>query len=199
MSRVPLQPTDATPKLEPKNLFQKRESRDKARLRAYNQLLGQIHHRIFTTSQLPGNPNYLLYTVPPFILGLPHIDLEDCIVYLVHQLRTSGFEIRFTYPNLLYISWKSYEREYLLTQNPIVKAMMPPAPLNVNKKGTGARSRISFAPSVQTAEDTPGAPRSAADYEPPASFVNTMTRPVNEPKPGATGAGNILADLWNFA
>ena len=198
MSRVPLQPTDATPKLEPKNLFQKRESRDKARLRAYNQLLAQIHHRIYTTSQLPGNPNYLIYTVPPFILGLPHIDLEDCIVYLVHQLRTSGFEIRFTYPNLLYISWKSYEREYLMTQNPIVKAMMPPAPLNVNKKGTGARSRISFAPSVQTAEDTAGAPRSAADYQPPPSFVNTMTRPVNEPKPGATGAGNILADLWNF-
>ena len=53
---------DATPKLEPKHLFEKRASRDKARLRAYNQLLGQIHHRIFITSQLPGNPNYLMYS-----------------------------------------------------------------------------------------------------------------------------------------
>jgi len=148
-------------------------------------------------SQLPGNPNYLMYTVPPFILGLPHIDLEDCIVYLVFQLRTSGFEVRFTYPNLLYISWKSYEREYLMKQNPIVKAMIPPPPppQNVSKKGTAQRSRVSFAPGHGTEESLQ---RSAAEYQPPESFVNTMQRPQNPIKSGATGAGNILADLWNF-
>ncbi len=190
--------SDATPKLEPKHLFEKRASRDKARLRAYNQMLEQIHHRIYTTSQLPGNPNYLMYTVPPFILGLPSIDLEDCIVYIVFQLRTSGFEVRFTYPNLLYISWKSYEREYLLTKNPIVQAMIPPKPEATNKKATGSKSRVSF--------NTPGAvpggdvepPKAASDYTPPASFLTTMERPQNPPRPGATGAGNILADLWNF-
>jgi len=189
---------DATPKLEPKQLFEKRASRDKARLRAYNQMLEQIHHRIYTTSQLPGNPNYLMYTVPPFILGLPSIDLEDCIVYIVYQLRTSGFEVRFTYPNLLYISWKAYEREYLMTKNPIVQAMIPLAkPEMTNKRATGPRSRVSFntpgpntAPEAQTAKTT--------EYTPPASFLTTMERPQNPPRSGATGAGNILADLWNF-
>ena len=191
--------SDATPKLEPKQLFEKRASRDKARLRAYNQMLEQIHHRIYTTSQLPGNPNYLMYTVPPFILGLPSIDLEDCIVYIVYQLRTSGFEVRFTYPNLLYISWKSYEREYLMTKNPIVQAMIPP-PSATNKRATGPKSRVSF--------NTPGAvpagapeaqpAKAAAEYTPPASFLTTMERPQNPPRSGATGAGNILADLWNF-
>ena len=190
---------EATPKLEPKQLFEKRASRDKARLRAYNQLLSQIHHRIFTTSQLPGNPNYLMYTVPPFILGLPSIDLEDCVVYIVYQLRASNFEVRFTYPNLLYISWKNYEREYLLTKNPIVQAMVPPPPVPTSKKGTGQksgqRSNVRFT--------TPGpeevtTAKPASEYQPPASFMNTMVRPSNPPRPGATGAGNILADLWNF-
>ena len=200
-------PDEVAPKLEPKDLFEKRLNRDKARLRAYNQLLSQIHHRIYTTSQLPGNASYVVYTVPPFILGLPHIDLEDCIVYLVHQLRTGGFEVRFTYPNLLHISWKNYEREYLMKQNPIVQAMMPPPPppQNSSKKGAGGnrgaggKSRVSFATSVQEApQGEAAAPRSAFEYTPPASFVNTMTRPQNPPKSGASGAGNILADLWNF-
>lgn len=190
---------DDTPKLEPKHLFEKRASRDKARLRAYNQLLSQIHHRIFTTSQLPGNPNYLMYTVPPFILGLPSIDLEDCIVYLVFQLRASKFEVRFTYPNLLYISWKSYEREYLLTKNPIVQAMVPPPAEQTNKKATGPKSKVSFIVGAQNAApNTDIGPKAATEYTPPASFLNTMTRPQNPPRSGATGAGNILADLWNF-
>ena len=191
MSGSPRQ--EVPPKLEPKHLFEKRESRDNARLRAYNQLLSQIHHRIYTTSQLPGNPNYLMYSVPPFILGLPHIDLEDCIVYLVFQLRTSGFDIRFTYPNLLYISWKQYEREYLMKQNPIVRAMLPP-PTPVVKKGGTQRSKVSFAPGHGQEQGA----ASAADYQPPESFLNTMQRPQNPIKPGASGAGNILADLWNF-
>ena len=194
--------SDATPKLEPKHLFEKRASRDKARLRAYNQMLEQIHHRIFTTSQLPGNPNYLMYTVPPFILGLPSIDLEDCIVYIVFQLRNSGFEVRFTYPNLLYISWKAYEREYLMTKNPIVQAMIPLAkPEATNKRATGPKSKVSF----NTPGAVPGTVASgtqeaakAAEYTPPASFLTTMERPQNPPRSGATGAGNILADLWNF-
>jgi hypothetical protein len=189
--------SDATPKLEPKHLFEKRASRDRARLRAYNQLLEQIHHRIFTTSQLPGNPNYLMYTIPPFILGLPSIDLEDCTVYIVFQLRTSGFEVRFTYPNLLYISWKNYEREYLLTKNPIVQAMVPPPPVQTSKKTTAPKSKVSFI-TPGAVPSPPGGPKVAGEYAPPASFLNTMTRPQNPPRPGATGAGNILADLWNF-
>jgi hypothetical protein len=166
-------------------------------------MLEQIHHRIFTTSQLPGNPNYLMYTVPPFILGLPSIDLEDCIVYIVFQLRNSGFEVRFTYPNLLYISWKAYEREYLMTRNPIVQAMIPLAkPEATNKRATGPKSKVSFnTPGYGGGGAQPaGAPEAAkaAEYTPPASFLTTMERPQNPPRSGATGAGNILADLWNF-
>jgi hypothetical protein len=206
MPPPPITSNVVVPKLEPKHLFEKRMRRDNARLKAYNQLLEQIHHRIYTTSQLPGNPNYLMYTVPPFILGLPYIDLEDCIVYLVHMLRTNGFEVRFTYPNLLYISWKHYERDYLMSQNPIVQAMMPPpAPQNSSKKGAGgnrgappSRSKVSFNLPQGVQEQQVAQARSAMDYEPPTSFLSNIDRPQNPPRSGATAAGNVLADLWNF-
>jgi hypothetical protein len=80
-----------TPQLDPSELYNKRKSKDSARLRAYNKILEQIYNRIRVISRLPNSQCYLLYTVPPFILGLPKIDMEDCVVYLIYQLRHSGY------------------------------------------------------------------------------------------------------------
>ena len=187
------------PKLQPQHLFEKREKRDTARLKSYNQLLEQIQHRIYTTSQLPGNPNYLIYSVPPFILGLPSMDLEDCIVYLVYQLRQNGFEVRFTYPNLLYISWASYEKEYFLKKNPIVQAMIPPKPEPIVKKGKQVQFQQPTAIQNPYTDKITVAPvRSANDYMPPTSFLDTIQRPLPNQSSSVSGAGNIIADLWSF-
>lgn len=193
--------SDDPPKLQPQHLFEKREKRDKARLRAYNQLLEQVQHRIFTTSHLPGNPSYLVYTVPPFIFGLPYIDLQDCIVYIVFNLRQNGFEVRFTYPNMLYISWMSYEKEYFMKKNPIVQAMIPP-PKNVSKKaakqdGEQLTKEVRFQ-NPYTNEITVTPTRSANDYMPPNAFLDTVQRPLPAPSNSVSGAGNIVADLWKF-
>lgn len=190
------------PKLQPHHLFEKREKRDNARLKSYNQLLEQIQHRIFTTSQLPGNPNYLIYSVPPFILGLPSMDMQDCIVYLVFQLRQNGFEVRFTYPNLLYISWASYEKEYFMKKNPIVKAMTPPKPEPIVKKAKSVQFQQQQPPSsIQnpyTDRITVAPVRSASDYMPPTSFLDTIQRPLPTQSSSVSGAGNVIADLWKF-
>jgi hypothetical protein len=118
---------EQTPQLEPSELYNKRKSKDAARLRAYNKILDQIYNRIRVMSRLPNSQCYLMYTVPPFILGLPKIDLEDCIVYLIYQLRHSGYEVRYTYPNLIYISWIHHEKNYLIEQSPIMHAMLESA------------------------------------------------------------------------
>lgn len=183
------------PRLNPKDLFERRAKRDYARLRAYNQLLNTIHQRIYTTSQMNGNTNFITYTVPPFIFGLPKLDLQDCIVYLVYMLRQNGYEVRFTYPNLLYISWRHHEKNYLMTQNPIVQAMIPPEVKKEQKKKDKQQARsVSFAPDprrpVSEPQQTPV--RNTIDYEPPNTFLQTLQRPLPEKK------SNILADLWNF-
>jgi hypothetical protein len=197
------------PRLEPKDLYDRRVKRDHARLRSYNTLLEQIYHRVYATSQLSGNTSSVLYTVPPFVLGLPKLDMEDCIVYLVWQLRQNGFEIRFTWPNLLYISWRHHEGDYLMKHNPIIKAMTPEPiapprpslalapPPNKKEKPVLSFQReiemITSAPSLhgRSMVELNNGPRRAMDYEPPASFLQNMDRPVrSQPK------GNVLADLW---
>lgn len=183
------------PRLNPNDLFERRVKRDHARLRAYNQLLNTIYQRIYTTSQMSGNANFITYTIPPFIFGLPKLDLQDCVVYLVWMLRQNGYEVRFTYPNLIYVSWRHHEKNYLMTQNPIVQAMIPPEVKKEQKKKEKQQARsVSFAPDVRRPaselQQTPS--RSTLDYEPPNSFLQTLQKPLPERK------NNILADLWNF-
>ena len=175
------------------------------------------------------------------------------MVYLVWQLRQAKFEVRFTWPNLLYISWQHHEGDYLTRQNPIIQAMMPVAPPKAaalarapggsqKKKGgggpgqmpmNGGRPAVAFNQDIEIInQSSPRGPqqaligngqgqgqgqsqvRRAIDYEPPASFVQNMERPLPvakaawEPGPGpgpgrqgqmTTGAkGNVLADLWSF-
>ena len=116
-----------TPHLNPADLYDKRKMKDASRLRAYNKILEQIYHRIRVISKLPNAQCYLMYTVPPFILGLPKMDLEDCVVYLIYQLRHAKYEVRYSPPNLLYISWIHHEKSYLVEQSPIMMAMMESA------------------------------------------------------------------------
>ena len=116
-----------TPQLNPADLYDKRKMKDASRLRAYNKILEQIYHRIRVISKLPNAQCYLMYTVPPFILGLPKMDLEDCVVYLIYQLRHAKYEVRYSPPNLLYISWIHHEKSYLVEQSPIMMAMMESA------------------------------------------------------------------------
>lgn len=199
-------------------LYKRRESKDAARLKAYNQILESIYHRIRSQSRLPNSPCSLLYTIPPFILGLPRIDLEDCVVYLVHQLRNAGFSIKYTFPNLIGISWIHHERDYILEQSPIMQAMLSttkkdPQSMNVfNKKPkkvknphvqtTAPKKSVSISPYALTSGPSAGKAPSASDYVPPSIFVNTIVNPEPKEKPKGfaeqqTHTG-VLADLWNL-
>lgn len=211
-----------TPLLNPTELYDKRKSKDAARLRAYNKILEQIYNRIRVIAKLPNSQCYLLYTVPPFILGLPKLDLEDCVVYLIYQLRHASYDVRYTPPNMLYISWLHHEKSYLVEQSPIMHAMMESAErtqaeierkekeaarligsrksqrkVRMQTPGAMQNSPFSMAPPRQNAMPSSSAlntvlnrplsnptagppPPSAADYVPPASFLQSISNPKNE-------------------
>lgn len=190
------------PQLAANTLFDVRLKKDQARHRAYNQILEQALQKIAHSAIQPNQPTFVYYNVPPFVLGLPALDLKDCVVYIVHQLRTQGYEVRFTYPNLLWISWAHHEHQYLMEKNPIVQSMMPKT-----TKGGAAKSL----PTMAGPENRKGVslvtmrsattPLKASEYTPPANFVETMERPSPYSKPKSTVSfsdGNVLEDLWRI-
>ena len=192
---------DQTPQLDPSELYDKRKTKDAGRLRAYNKILEQIYHRIRTLSKLPNSQCYLLYTVPPFIFGLPKLDLEDCVVYLIYQLRHAGYEVRFTPPNMVYISWLHHEKSYLVEQSPIMQAMLSSAEktqaelerkekeaarlLGPSRK-SGKKVRMQLPGEMQRPAQMPEMQRSSYPFaQPSSSAIHTvLQRPVQNPVAG---------------
>lgn len=181
-----------TPQLNPTELYDKRKMKDASRLRAYNKILEQIYHRIRVISKLPNAQCYLLYTVPPFILGLPKLDLEDCIVYLLYQLRHAKYEVRYTPPNMLYISWMHHEKSYLVEQSPIMMAMMESAEKTQHeieqKEKEASRLLMGRKSNRKVRIQTPGHGSMAGTIHPrmpPSSAISTvLNRPLSQPVAG---------------
>jgi hypothetical protein len=180
-----------TPLLNPSDLYDKRKTKDAGRLRAYNKILEQIYNRIRTISKLPNAQCYLLYTVPPFILGLPKLDLEDCVVYLIYQLRHAKYDVRYSPPNMIYISWLHHEKSYLVEQSPIMQAMMESAErtqAELERKEREAARLLGPGKKSQRKQvkNTPGLMQS--NYGPPkpsSSVLNTiLNRPNTNPTAG---------------
>ena len=187
---------ERTPQLSADSLFEARMKKDKARLRAYNQILEQILNKIAFTASQPNVPTSVYYNVPPFVLGLPKLDLEDCVVYQVYQLRKQGYMVKFTYPNLLHISWAHHEKQYFVEKNPVVQAMMPPKMAGPEKRRGASQVNM------RHAVTTNGPALRAADYTPPAGFVETMERPspyraqTKTVSFSDTKGMDVLGDLW---
>ena len=47
------------------------------------------------------------------MIGIPKYDYKDCTAYVIEKLRDNGFIVRYTHPNLLFISWKHWIPTYV--------------------------------------------------------------------------------------
>ena len=50
---------------------------------------------------------FCFYNVPKYIFGIPLYDIKSCVMFLVTALVKNGFDVKYTHPNLLYISWQN--------------------------------------------------------------------------------------------
>ena len=189
------------PQLSAASLFDARLKKDQARHRAYNQILEQALQKVAHSASQPNQPTFVYYNVPPFVLGLPALDLQDCVVYIVHQLRHQGYEVRYTYPNLLWISWLHHERQYYMEKNPIVQSMLPKnLPKMAGPEKRKGASAVSMRSAITNSMNA-GPTLRAADYTPPAGFVETMERPspYSKPKNSVTFSSTLGAESKNIS
>lgn len=85
-------------------LHRNQEKRGESNEKVYQEVLKKIHQVIIITSKTTPN-KFCFYLVPTYIYGLPLFNINECIIYLVAKLSENGFDVRYTHPNLLLISW----------------------------------------------------------------------------------------------
>ena len=155
------------PILTPGTLFEEQRRRDTLKLETYNRILSAVHAKIRASSTLPTATQMVTYDVPEWQPGCPSFDVKDCILYVVFQLRSTGFRVLYVSPNRLLISWKEHSIQYYQNESPIRQAMVAaasaaapapaPAPKSALKKkasayrpppaaGAGSTDRIATLP-----------------------------------------------------
>jgi hypothetical protein len=55
---------------------------------------------------LPQQPFYY-FDVPEFILGYPLYKLEDCLGFLINNIKRNGYQVQYIFPRILLISWSA--------------------------------------------------------------------------------------------
>jgi len=123
----------APPQLTPASLFDSQARLDAIRLQVYNKILGTVHQKIKSHSTRPNSTQMISHDIPEWQPGCPSFDVKDCILYIVWNLRHSGFKVLYVSPNRLLISWKEQSVQYYQEESPIRQAMMaaaaaPPPP-----------------------------------------------------------------------
>lgn len=107
---------DDNVKINLDELYEKKKQYDLNTLSVYNKILKRIHTKIKTVSRQKIDEQYCWYVVPEMIIGVPRYDHTSCIAYVIDKLRDNGFLVRYTHPNLLFISWKHWMPSYVRTE-----------------------------------------------------------------------------------
>lgn len=107
---------DFSEKINIDELYEKKRQQDLNKLALFNKLLNRVHVKIKTVSRQKIDEQFCWFLVPETILGVPKYDQGACIAYLMDKLKTSGFNVRYIHPNLLFISWVHWIPSYVRSE-----------------------------------------------------------------------------------
>ena len=94
-------------------LYEKKKQHDIQTTNNYNKILTRIHSKIKTTARLQINEHYCWFIVPEVMIGVPKFNQSLCIAYVIDKLNENGFNVRYTHPNMLFISWEHWVPNYV--------------------------------------------------------------------------------------
>ena len=97
-------------------LYDTKKEKDLQKMQIFNRILNRIHAKIKTTSRQKVNSDFCWYLVPEVMLGVVNYDRVMCISYIIAKLEENGFQVRYTHPNLIFISWGHYIPTYVRTE-----------------------------------------------------------------------------------
>lgn len=193
-------------KLNLDDLYDQKKQEDLAKLYTFNRILTRVHEKIKIAARQKNSQQFCWFLVPEMLVGVPNYDKNACITYMISKLEENDFIIRYTHPNLLFISWKHYVPNYVRTEikkktgtvidkfgNYVAEADAeviadgtPGSDLNLmmyNKKGMAAAATAATATAATvTAKKPAGDFKPIASYKPTGSLVynNDLFKKIEE-------------------
>lgn len=93
-------------------LYDERQTSDMFQLETFKKVLSKIHKKIKLSARLKQDNTFCFFLIPEFLFGCPKYNMNECTTFIIEKLINNGFHIKYTHPNLLFISWKHYIPSY---------------------------------------------------------------------------------------
>lgn len=103
---------DYDTKINIDDLYENQRQNEQTKEKIYQMILLRIHKKIKSTSRIMKTQKYIFYTIPEIMIGIPKYNVMRCIEYVVKHLIENGFIVKYTHPNLLFVSWEHYIPQY---------------------------------------------------------------------------------------
>ena len=103
-------------KINMDDLYNQRRITEDFKIKSYKRILGRVHNKIKHTSRMRNNNQFCFFLLPEFVLGVPRYDMSTCTSYIIEKLLDNGFQVKYTHPNLLFISWQHWIPHYKRAQ-----------------------------------------------------------------------------------
>ncbi len=105
---------DISDKINLDDLFEKKKEISENKLQLYNKILNRIHAKIKLTSRNnQGKEQFCWYLIPEMMIGVSRYNVSECTGYILRKLRENEFVVRYTNPNLIFISWQHWVPGYV--------------------------------------------------------------------------------------
>lgn len=103
---------DFVEKISLDELYDRKNEVNQHRIQVFNKILNRVHTKIKITARQKHDEQYCFFVVPEVLLGIPRYDVDTCTSYIIDKLTENGFRVKYTHPNLLFISWQHYIPAY---------------------------------------------------------------------------------------
>jgi len=104
---------ESTSKLNLDDLYERNKEINLNTLATFNSVLNRIHSKIKLMSRTHKPEQFCWYVIPEMIIGVPNYNHSMCTAYIIDQLNDNGFIVKYTSPNLLFVSWKHWIPSYV--------------------------------------------------------------------------------------
>lgn len=100
-------------KIDLEELFSNEKHTEIKRKDIYLKILNRVHKKIMTATKNKERSKWVFFIIPEVVIGIPLYDVNLCKNYLIKKLNENGFEVKYTHPNLLFISWNHIVPDYI--------------------------------------------------------------------------------------
>lgn len=180
------------------DLYEKKRESDEMKHQLYNRILNRIHERIKITSRQKKDEQYCWYIIPEIMVGIPKYDSHECTSYILDKLNVNGFQVNYTHPNLVFISWQHHVPSYVRSEFKKKTGIAIDSAGNRTEGGAGLRANGMGANVGLSANAGAGFSNSASAGLSANASAGLSANGMGANKMGANGMGANDGDINNL-